>query len=1350
MKAGLPKSINSILAMLAVAVAYWLSATLGQMLTAPPVYATAVWPPSGIALGAVLIWGKRSLLGIALGAYLANGQLFLLKSVSLHQVLLPAGIAMGAVLQAAIIAYLIWRWAGYPSLLTDHKHVARFLLLAGPLGCCINASFGTSLLVLAGETPLSGFAINWATWWVGDTMGGLIFTPLMLIAFGQPRTVWTPRWLTVALPLMLCFTLATTIFTHVRAADKLRKRTEFINLVDAATHSIESTLQDFAVVLSAMKGLFAVSEQVSCDGLKVFTDNLSSHNRGFQALEWATLVKQSERKAFEQGNSLCGGDASSITERDTHGEIVPADNRDAYLPVTFIVPMASNRVALGFDLLFERLRRETILRARDTGNVTITPPIKLVQEPSDKYSVLMIKPIYHITSDTESLEGRRENFIGVVLGVLRIEGLVNTALGKLAGRRALFHLQLQDANIQANGGLLFAESGFTPTASLYQQRNVEIGGRVWKLSVSGDENDFGQGWFTWYVLAGGMLFSGLLGGFLLLLTSKTIGMEALIAERTLDLDNSNKRLREEVEERGRTEKAIQALNRSYQNLLSAASEVSIIATDPKGVISLFNRGAERMLGYSALEMVGKNTPAIFHLASEVEARGRELSEELGFSVTGFKVFTANPDFCGQEMREWTYVCKDGLCIWVSLVVTQINSEEGETIGYLGIAQNITERRAAEQALQKAKLAADKANQSKSEFLANMSHEIRTPMNGVLGMLELLLGTPLSEEQKELADTAIHSAKSLLDIINDILDFSKIEAGKFKLDSVEFNFSELCESVSSLLAAPAQSKGLEFNCDIQPDMHTEVRGDATRLRQVLVNLIGNAIKFTLQGEVSLKARRVVEDERNIIICLSVRDTGIGMKADEMSRLFMPFEQAEHGATRRFGGTGLGLSISRNLVELMGGEIGVESEPGIGSTFWFTVKLEKTAPSTWHNTKPNLTGYHVLVADDNKTNLAILESFLKSWGVKMSACHNGKQAMEMLNAAFKQGKPFDLAILDKNMPGLGGPDIIRSMAEKPGMEKMPCILLCPSGPVTEPCVGMHGKLVSLSKPLRQSQLLDSMASLLNCGLNENTAKETQKTHDLQQFAEKRLLLVEDNLVNQRVALKMLNRFGLTARVANDGAEALRELELNEFDLVFMDCQIPIIDGYSVTRMHRERELNLGLQRTPIVALTANAIQGDRDKSLAVGMDDHLTKPLSFKDLELALVRWLSISDSNVKQETLEKLEVHMSEPIWDYQATLEAACGDMELLEELRVLYISEAVKLTALLGTAEAPQAASVIATTAHTIKGMSGHFHAKRIVELSSEVERKAKAGQIDSTDPLILRLKHEVGKLIDALRSDG
>jgi CheY-like chemotaxis protein/HPt (histidine-containing phosphotransfer) domain-containing protein len=466
--------------------------------------------------------------------------------------------------------------------------------------------------------------------------------------------------------------------------------------------------------------------------------------------------------------------------------------------------------------------------------------------------------------------------------------------------------------------------------------------------------------------------------------------------------------------------------------------------------------------------------------------------------------------------------------------------------------------------------------------------------------------------------------------------------------------------------------------------------------------------------------------------------------------MPFEQAEQGTTRRFGGTGLGLSISKSLIELMGGEIEVESVPNIGSTFRFTVKLEKSPTSKRLPETLNLAGRHVLVAEDNKTNRDILESFLKSWGVDVVASGNGKQALALLKADGEQGKPFDLAILDQVMPELGGQEVIRAIADTPGMDGMPCILLCSASGIAETGVPKAARVVSLSKPVRQSQLFDAMTSLLYIGLTKGPVSNTVERNIFPQFADKRLLLVEDNLVNQRVALKMLERFGLSARLANDGAEAMQELAGNAFDLVLMDCQIPLMDGYAVTRSQRERELRLGLPRTPIVALTANAIQGDHEKSLSAGMDDHLTKPLSLKELEQTLTHWLSKPDNTIKQEFVKELEVNMSEPVWDYQATLQGACGDVELLEELKALFISEAGKLTWLFGTADEPQPAAVIATTAHTLKGMSAHFHAKAVVELSAEVEKKARAGTIDSADPLIFRLNQEVERLIAAFSKDA
>ena len=1591
------KSIRLLWPVLALAGAYWLSAILGKMLHSPPVYATAVWPPAGIALGAALVWGRQSYLGIALGAFLANSHFTSLNALTLTDVLLTSGIALGAVGQAALIAFLICRWAGYPSYFNQPKHIARFLILTGPVGCCLNATLGNAFLIVSGISTLSGLTINWLTWWVGDTMGALIFTPLMLIAFGQPRTAWRPRWLTVALPLVLCFALAIGIFIRVRATDQERKGNEFIGLVNVAVNSIESGLQDFSVIIFAMKGLYNASGFTDCDELKSFTDILLEHKNGFQALELAKIVPQDKRKSFEQEASLCDGSESGIKEINSGGTLVPAGEREAYLPVVFIDPIETNRPALGFDLYSERLRRETIQKARETGHLTVTPALRLVQERENQLSVLMVAPLYRQGSDALSPEGRKANFTGSVLGILHINGAVTHWLEKLGGQRKLLHLHIQENNPSGNGAVLFADNGYTPEGKLFQQREITIGERTWQVSISGDLSDFGHGWFTWFVLAAGMLFNGVLGGFLLLLTGKTMSMESLIAERTLDLANTNKRLREEIGERSRTEtalresesrfrtlanaapvliwlagtdklchwfnqvwldftgrtmaqemgngwaegvhpddfercldyycshfdrreafsmeyrlrrhdgeyrwildtgaplvdgngdfagyigscidvterkrieqetarlalvaeksttaivitdpqgyiewanpaftlltgydlneviglkpgnflqgpetdpnkieymrdriarklgfdieilnyakigqpywvhlkvdpvfdsqgcltnfigvqtdiserianeKAIQKLNRSYQYLLAAASEVSIIATDTNGLITLFNRGAERMLGYTAAELIGRKTPAMFHLATEIESRGQELSAELGHPVTGFQVFTAIPDIRGQEVGEWTYVCKDGLSIWVSLVVTQIKSEEGIATGYLGIAQNITERKAAELATHRAKLAADKANQAKSEFLANMSHEIRTPMNGILGMIELLRGTDLTPNQRELADTASYSASALMEIINDILDFSKIEAGKFRLDCIDFDVSELCENVSSLLAVTAQAKGLEFNCFVQPDMHSEVRGDPTRLRQVLVNLIGNAIKFTLAGEVFVEATALAQDELSIQILFNVRDTGIGMKAEEVNRLFMPFEQAEHGSTRRFGGTGLGLSISKSLVEMMGGEISVESTPNLGSSFKFTVKLEKIRMHIEHPKKMNLAGRYVLVADDNRTNLAILGNFLKNWGVEMAVSDNGRDALATLKAAQSHGRPFDLAILDQVMPDFNGLDVIRAITEDPTIGKTPCILLLPTNMPGEFGKLDAGQLVSLSKPVRQSQLYDAMVSLLHDKPGEPLpAQEITSQSVLPQYTGKRVLLVEDNPVNQRVAIKMLERFGLTPRVANNGEEAQQELECHEFDLVFMDCQIPIMDGYTVTKFHREREAKLGLPRTPIVALTANAIYGDAAKSIAVGMDDHLTKPLSFKELERALTQWLAEPTRTAKPEHDQANEVNMSEePLWDYQAALRQAMGDVELLEETKALFIGEVARLTQALGTAEDPQPPKAIYNAAHSIKGSSLHFHANKVVALCIEVETRAKAENIESADPLIVRLKHELERLVDAL----
>ncbi|MFM8332987.1 MAG: PAS domain S-box protein, partial [Candidatus Methylumidiphilus sp.] len=502
------------------------------------------------------------------------------------------------------------------------------------------------------------------------------------------------------------------------------------------------------------------------------------------------------------------------------------------------------------------------------------------------------------------------------------------------------------------------------------------------------------------------------------------------------------------------------------------------------------------------------------------------------------------------------------------------------------------RNQARKIVEQARDAALSASRQKSEFLANMSHEIRTPMNGVLGMLELLRRTALTGEQQEFADTAAHSAETLLAVINSILDFSKIEAGKLDLDSVDFDLRELVEEVCALLAAPAFAKGLELNCFVEPGLPAALRGDPTRLRQVMTNLIGNAIKFTARGEVSVEVLCLEQTEWHATLRFTVKDTGIGIAPEDMHRLFKPFEQADGATTRRFGGTGLGLSISKSLVACMGGrDIYIDSTPGVGSVFWFSVELEKQRDTDAQAPAPNLYQRKVLVVDDNATNRRILDRFLTAWGASVSMAEDAFQALDRLRAACAEGEPFELVILDMNMPGMDGMMLAQAMTQEDGLALTPRILLSSGGSVAESERAAVGIRQSLTKPVRQSILFDAVVSSLDEGWVKAHLAAAKPAQPLPLLQGRSILLVEDNPVNQRVALKMLECFGVEVRLAGNGLEALAELERKHCDLVLMDCQMPEMDGYAATRTWRERELQQGLARVPVVALTANALEGDR---------------------------------------------------------------------------------------------------------------------------------------------------------------
>ena len=684
------------------------------------------------------------------------------------------------------------------------------------------------------------------------------------------------------------------------------------------------------------------------------------------------------------------------------------------------------------------------------------------------------------------------------------------------------------------------------------------------------------------------------------------------------------------------------LTEERRSRLASIVENSSDAIDSKtldGILVSLNPSAEKLYGYSEDEVKGKDA-SILTPPDRID----EMKEVLERVRRGETISDS----------ETERVSKHGRLIPLSLTVSPVKDPAGKIVGASAIARDITERKLAEQDLKQAKEGAESASKAKSDFLANMSHEIRTPMNGVIGMTGLLLDTNLSEQQWEYADIVRSSGENLLTIINDILDFSKIEAGMMSLEIIDFDLRSTVEESVGLLAERAHGKGLELASLVEFGVPTALEGDPGRIRQILINLLGNAVKFTEEGEVILRVGLAEETDDTVIVRFEVPDTGIGMTQEQCLRLFQAFTQADASTTRRYGGTGLGLAISKQLVEIMGGEIGVESTPGVGSTFWFTLPLKKQPEGAQYAPKPfaDPSSLRVLVVDDNETNRKIVHHQIASWGMDNNSAENALNALEMLRSATEQGDPYDLAILDMQMPDMNGIELARKIKADPAISSSKLIMLSSSGEhhgeseeARQASIGAY-----LTKPVKQSQLHDAIGRVMVTIEKETAAPQEEKERQLvTRYSPKevklrspdRILVAEDNQTNQKVAVMMLESLGYRADVAANGVEAVEALSRLPYSAVLMDVHMPEMDGYEATAEIRQREKSekdrhQKVHHIPIIALTANAMPGDKESALEAGMDDYISKPVKPEELAAVLDRWISRNEEEEKTSTTPTLK------------------------------------------------------------------------------------------------------------------
>jgi len=1153
----------------------------------------------------------------------------------------------------------------------------------------------------------------------------------------------------VGLPLivLLCGVAATgALYATMRHSERRTLEARFEAIAEDRFEVIDREIEVGLKGLHSVGAFYAASEKVEPEEFRAFVTPLLARLRQVRAFAWAPRVPAADRAAFEQAAQDHGWPALRVRERGPSAAPVDAGPREEYFPVAWVEPWTGNEAVLGLDLASEPAHARALLAARASGDVAATEAVAPPGESDGRSCVILALPVYGDPGGVDAPDARRTDLSGFIVAVLAVEDLVERALSRLSPQWV--DICLRDVTDASNPTPLYTFTsrlradrgggplGVTPAdGDPTRVATLNVAGRTWEVSCTAAPQ-FARVTATWHstaILIGGILASIMASGYTRTLVTRQATISRVVVERTEELarsaaalERANAHLEESIAEQQRAREEMDRFFTLSLDLLCIA--------DTHGYFKRLSLAWEKTLGFTHEELLSRPYIEFVH-PDDREATAVEAANVAGgIDVVSF---------------ENRYLCRDGSYRWLRWSSTA--APDGKTC--YAAARDVTEQRRTEQDLVEAKQAAERANRAKGEFLATMSHELRTPLNGVIGMTELLLGTELDAQQRRYAWLAKCSGETLLSLISDVLDFSKIEAGRLELERLDFNPQYAIENVVAILASRAQQKGLEIACRVHPGVPQAVVGDPGRFQQILMNLLGNAIKFTERGEVVVRATRDHQTDSRAVVRVTVTDTGIGIPADRLGHVFESFTQADASTTRKHGGTGLGLAIARQLAELMEGQMGVESTVGAGSTFWFTASFEKP-PSASRQRDPipeDLRRISVLIVDDNATNREVLCEQLEGMGIRAQAAPDPGSALETLRQAAHDGAGFTVALLDMRMPQMDGRELARTIKADRAVQNTVLVLLSSQmetfdGEELRRC----GFSACLQKPVRESDLIGTLAEALACAAaapldpaRATPPSDPGKEAPRSRYPGARVLLAEDHEISQEVAVAMLARAGFKCEAVGDGRRAVEAALSGRFDLVLMDCQMPGMDGFDAARAIREAEATHGLSgqagaHIPIVAATANALQGDRERCVAAGMDDYVSKPFVASQLVHVIDAQLAQHRSEVSRGGRPAAAPRRPAP-FNRDALRKRWGDDRKLIDRLITLFRTRTSIETDQLQEAIDAGDAVAVGRFAHGLKGAASYVEAQQVRALAEQIETLARDGDLDGIPALFAGLRDEL-----------